>query len=279
MKLLFFLFSASLLFGGFLNHSFSFGNDSVVSSVDAGARSIYTVCRIYMKNGEVKEGFISLLDGGYDHQTKSGFGRINPDTGEFEWKMFTLRDYSLECGSTYKVDPKTGFRIYPSYYFMAFRHMGTANSEFWYKEYYVDQPLVQSYYPECLEPEDYEPSMYGYHYYPIKEFYVYHTLPDYIYFPSPISNPKFLQEQTAGLERSAINVDDIFKFELVLEPSQKLLDEIERVREWQRGPHFEGADYFEPFWYHELRSNQRLGSDMLIDFSQNLGTEDSPLIN
>lgn len=239
------------------------------AAVDIGSPSYYAVCKITTKEGKIQEGFLPLVRGG-DGISKSGFGFIDPNTEVFEWRMFSTCNYSFEMGASYKVDPVTGNRVYPPTYFLEYRPASIFEKGSFHSKYCVDHPVVKAFHYEWTDINGAtRPGTLWYNV--LKQFYIYNKLPPYIYLPSESWN---LRDDPDDFDRDLIVVEDILKFEVVLDPDEYWLDEIERVRDYENGPLAEAVDYQEPIWLHEME-----GVDTVDCSSTRFGSWDSPLVD
>jgi len=270
MKYIFFIFGSIILVICLAMNVSAKEKYASTAAIDIGSPSYYAVCKITTKEGKLREGFLPLVRGGYDGTYKSGFGFIDPNTEDFEWRMFSTCNYSFEMGASYKVDPATGNRIYPPTYFLELRPVGIFGKGGYHSKYCVDHPVVKAFPYEWTDLNGAtRPDTLWYNV--LNKFFIYNKLPPYIYLPSESWK---LQKDPDNYDRDLIVVEDILKFEVDFDPSKKWLNEIERVRDYENGPLATAVDYQEPIWLHEMQ-----GLDTVDCSSTRFGSWDTPLVD
>lgn len=224
-------------------------------SVDVGVPSINAICKVSLKNGNIKEGIICIVIGGYEGYHKNGFGRNYSDSEYFTYDLFSVTDYVSGAKGPFTRNSNTGEEKYPDYYFMASQYSAGGNLVSTFNDTTMEHTVTLST---------------TYKYLALKRFNIYEELPLSLYLPR--EGDTLQLEEVGNLKRSEINVNDIKQFELIVNPEEKWLRVIKdaRNRIYNSGEAWE--DYQEPLWYHEIRKDPVLFNEFKIG----LGSERIP---
>lgn len=202
---------------------------------DLGSPTINAICRIELNDGNIVEGMLVIVSGGYEGFRKNGFGTCYEDNDNFNYDLFTMDDYRFTAkSSSSRYNSVTNKYIYPEKYFLAAqRDNGETRESLFHRESGELAISVSR----------------KYNYLVLKSFHIYYELPVSLYLP--------LESKTSDskLRSKTINVDDIVKFQLIKEPSYRWTTLIQETRAKRDAISEEWTDYMEPIWYHENRNS------------------------
>jgi len=222
---------------------------------DLGAPSINAVCRIELKNGDIVEGMLQIVNGGYYGFHKNGFGQCYSDQDILSYNMFNLDKYVFtDTNSMTRIDPKTGSRNYPEKYFLSSSQTGRFIESSFDREKKISNVNIK--YSRTT----------------LKSFHLYTSLPASLWLLSEVE----LSSKESELEFILINVDEIKEFELLANPSLAWRNLIKNTRIEGASVTADWEDFQEPLWYHEILINEeqkilisnKLGKQNRVENSQ-----------
>ncbi|MDX1909485.1 MAG: hypothetical protein SF053_20770 [Bacteroidia bacterium] len=221
------------------------------SPQDAGVPYINAVCRVSLKNGTVHEGMICIVRGGYLGYRKNGFGYKYPGRDNIFYNFFSLDDYFYHGDPSPRWDNESGKEQYPEVYFMSAP--------------YYDVNRASTFNDTTLEHSISE--IYTYNYLLFKEFHIFQGLPLSLRLSGEEQVRSGQEEEM--VPRVAISVDEVARFELLVNPHEKWLEVVQKARERRLNSGEAWEDYEEPLWYHEIRADTALFNSLAFRFEDN----------
>ena len=201
---------------------------------DMGAPSVQAVCKVTMSDGKTYEGFVTLIIGGLHGIHQNGFYLYQDD--HYNWTV--LFDYE------FKKLEKTGETKYKignfvpdakEIYFLAYTW---DTKKYWLKE--SKETITDSTGQYLLTKTQIQ-----------RKYKMFDTLPLFTELPKYLH----LDYNDKELKRQKIPMNDIVSFEIVMEPAEKWLTEIEQKRKACFAEVYgenSSGDFLEPSWVHEL---------------------------
>lgn len=210
-------------------------------SADMGTPYLQAVCKITTSDGKTYEGFVSLIIGGLHGIHKNGFYLYQDSI--YNWTvLFDLNFKQLEKTGDckYVINNFSPNNVKNIYFLSYMKYTG----DYWLKE--TKEPIMDStgFYlnTKTLIQRKYKIDT---------TICLYTELSKYLYVDNRVNK---------DLNRIEIPMNDIVKFEIVLEPSEKWLTEIEQKRKICYEEVFTDnstMDYLEPLWFHEIIKDEK----------------------
>jgi len=229
----------------------------VISSAD-GLSDVLSVCKIELRDGRTIEGVVWVAQGGYNryYDTNGFYIRLNPKTEKivlFNTDFYAIQPYKgiVELSPT----EKSGWGL-------------SAKKKDWFENpriYYLHDITSERYQTAnatelTVTADTLDSSIV------LKRDIVHHNvyeLLDYIPVFTEVPRDLYLG-QVISLQPLRVSTKDVERFELVLEPSQKWLDQIaSAAAEWTRKHQLE--ENFEvpfPTWFHQIMKEKEKYKDL-----------------
>jgi len=200
-------------------------------AVDVGDPTVMAVCKITTHNGNTVEGLVTLVNGGYFGMHANGFYSYKDD--HYNW--ITLFNLELDKLSGTRYNMKRNYNNASEVHFIAHT---------WENDGYSLEETKTQFTDET-----------GKHLLKTKKVQQQYKMFDSI--PLFLELPRYIQinYNDAALCRQKIAMTDISTFEILIQPSEKWREEIEKKRKiYLEDNNGEGStgDYYEPLWAHEL---------------------------
>jgi len=204
--------------------------------IDVGDPTVMAVCKITTHSGNTVEGFVTLLNGGYDGMHANGFYNYKDD--RYNWITLFNLELDKTRGTRYNI--KRYFENATKVYFIA--HTWEADG---YSLVETSTQFTDDIGKHLLKTKKEQ-----------QQYKMFDSIPLFMELPRYIQ----INYNDATLCRQKIAMTDIASFEIIIHPSEKWLTEIERKRkvylEDNNGIGSTG-DYYEPQWAHELLDNPK----------------------
>ena len=205
--------------------------------IDVGDPTVMAVCKITTHNGNAIEGFVTLVNGGYYGMHANGFYTYKDDHYN-EIKLFNL-DLDKARGKWYYF--KTQYEIAPEVHFIAHT---------WETDGYSLEETKTQFTDET-----------GKHLLKTKK--VQHQYKMFDSIPLFLELPRYIQINYNDVElpRQKIAMTDIVSIEILSQPCEKWLTEIENKRELyneDNGGEDSTGDNYEPLWAHEALNKPKV---------------------
>mgnify|MGYP003122416642 CR=1 FL=1 len=207
--------------------------------VDVGDPSIQAVCRLTTENGEIHEGFVTLINGGYDGMHSNGFYLYQDD--HYNWtKLFDFELHTLKRTGKTKYNIGNFSPDAKEIYFIAHT---------WGNDVYsskVSKKVINDSIGKHLIKKTERTHQYR----------MFDSIP--LFKELPRTYHLNYNETDSNTEKIAMN--KVISFEILKNPESEWLKKIELARNTylsDNDTEDSTGDYLEPIWIHELIKNPK----------------------